>query len=385
MASADLPPPALIEDPDGLQSLIARMAGAPRVALDTESNSLHAYQEQVCLMQFSLPEGDFVLDPLAVRDLGALGAVLADPGIEKIFHAAEYDLICLQRDFGFQLTNLFDTMVAARTLGWKKLGLANILEERFGVTLNKRFQRADWAKRPLTPEHLAYARLDTHYLIALRDELVAELAAAECWEEAREEFERVSVARNGEAAPGGSDPHGFWRITGARELHPPQLAVLRELFHYRDHMARKLNRPVFKVMGDGTLLSVAKALPASRRALKEVPGMTEGQMRRHERGLLEAVRKGKSAPPPRFPRAERIADDVLARYEALRTWRKGRATKRGVESDVIVPREVLWELARRAPSTLDDLAQVPGLMPYRRAMYGEEILAVLIPPLENGD
>ena len=263
MSTPTLPPPVLIQDPLGLRRLADLLARSPTIAMDTESNSLYAYQEKVCLIQFSLPAGDFILDSLAVSDLESLRPVLADPGIEKIFHAVEYDLICLRRDFGFELNNLFDTMVAARTLGWKKVGLASILDERYGVTMNKRFQRADWGRRPLTPEQLAYARLDTHFLIPLRNELKAELQAAGHWEEAHEEFERVTLAINGpspsghlpgssspsrgagsstagptEAQPMGigpaASPQGFWRIAGVRDLKPQQQAVLRELYLYRD-------------------------------------------------------------------------------------------------------------------------------------------------------
>ena len=378
MSMPALPPPVLIQDPLGLRRLADLLARSPTIAMDTESNSLYAYQEKVCLIQISLPAGDFILDSLAVSDLESLRPVLTDPGIEKIFHAVEYDLICLRRDFGFELNNLFDTMVAARTLGWKKVGLASILEERYGVTMNKRFQRADWGRRPLTPEQLAYARLDTHFLIPLRNELKAELLAAGRWEEAREEFERATLAIISLSLPGATyGPQGFWRIAGARDLKPQQQAVLRELYLYRDAIARRLNRPPFKVIGDLTLLGVAQDLPSTGAKLKELPGMTPGQLHRHQQGILSAVHKGKTASPPKLPRTDRVSDEVLARYDALHAWRKKRAAIRGVESDVILPREVLWELARRAPRASQDLLAVPGLMPWRRETYGEEILAVL--------
>ncbi|MBI4770961.1 MAG: HRDC domain-containing protein [Chloroflexi bacterium] len=379
-----LPPPVLIKTPTDLQKLAARLERQEIIAVDTESNSLHAYQEKVCLLQFGLPGPnsageDLVLDALAVRDLSILAGVFASPKIEKIFHAAEYDLICLKRDFGFEFSNVFDTMVAARTLGWRKVGLASILEQHFGVIVNKRFQRADWGRRPLSPEQLAYARLDTHYLIPLRDQMRAELVAADRWEEACEEFERLAHADNIADAAGGYDSRGFWRINGARDLTPRELAVLRELYNYRDDLARRMDRPPFKVMGDKTLMEIARRLPLTAQKLKDVHGMTPGQLRRHQRGILDAVRRGNQAPPPHPPRVERLPDEVLARYEALHAWRKKCAARRQVESDVIVPRDVLWELARRAPRTLQELTHIPGLMPWRRERYGPEILRVLNP------
>jgi len=215
--------PALIADPTGLTSLVHDLARARVVAVDTESNSLFAYRERVCLIQFSTASGDYLVDPLGFSDLSALAPLFANPRQQKVFHAAEYDILCLKRDYGFEFAAIFDTMIAARTLGWPQLGLAAILEGRFGVKMNKKFQRANWGQRPLTPEQLDYARLDTRYLIPLRDILSAELAAAHRMEEAGEEFSRL--ARLGARSDAnGYGPPGFWRINGARELAPRQAA-----------------------------------------------------------------------------------------------------------------------------------------------------------------
>src|SRR5713226_3766848 len=191
MIDAVLPPPVLVAAPDRLAHLVDSLGREPAVGVDTESNSLFAYRERVCLIQFSTPNQDYILDPLALADLSALRPLFASPAQQKIFHAAEYDLICLKRDYDFKFANVFDTMVAARTLGWPRLGLAAILQERFGVTMNKRFQRANWGARPLTDDLLDYARLDTHYLAPLQTMLAADLAAAGRGEEAQEEFERL--------------------------------------------------------------------------------------------------------------------------------------------------------------------------------------------------
>ena len=164
MCASSLPPPILVADEDSLDRLVRDLASHPVVAVDTESNSLHAYRERVCLIQFSTPAADFIVDPIRLPDLSPLAPFFANPSQQKVFHAAEYDLICLRRDYQFEFTNIFDTMSAARTLGWPQVGLAAILDTHFGVKLNKKYQRADWRRRPLTPEQLDYARLDTHYL-----------------------------------------------------------------------------------------------------------------------------------------------------------------------------------------------------------------------------
>jgi len=164
-----------ITQPAALEKLARRLARHSILGVDTESNSLFAYREQVCLIQFSTSDEDALVDPLALDDLSPLADIFASPKIEKIFHAAEYDLICLKRDFGFSFANLFDTMVAARILGWEEIGLGSILKAEFDVQLDKRFQRANWGKRPLAAELINYASRDTHYLIPLRDRLWSDL------------------------------------------------------------------------------------------------------------------------------------------------------------------------------------------------------------------
>jgi ribonuclease D len=376
MSAPALPPPVLIADEDGLDQLVRALASLPVVAVDTESNSLHAYRERVCLIQFSTPDADYIVDPIRLPDLSPLAPFFANPDQQKVFHAAEYDLLCLRREYGFTFSHIFDTMSAARTLGWPQVGLAAILGTHFGVTLNKKYQRADWKRRPLAPEQLDYARLDTHYLVALRDKQLDALTEAGRWPEAQEEFERLARLRRDpdNASP---DPAAFWRVTGARDLTPAQAAILQALFVYREQQAERLDRPPFKVMGEATLLELARRAPRDAAGLQGLPGMTPEQTQRYAHGLLEAIQRGLAAPGQRAPQAEREPVDVQDRYDRLHTWRKERARKRGVESDVILPRTALWDLARRPPRTRSELAEIADFGPWRRDTYGDEILALL--------
>lgn len=371
-----LPPPTLIADEASLGRLVQELSRHPIVAVDTESNSLHAYRERVCLIQFSTPGDDFILDPIKVKDLQPLAPLFANPAQQKVFHAAEYDIICLRRDYQFDFRNLFDTMSGARSLGWPQVGLAAILETRFGVTMNKKYQRADWGRRPLTSEQLDYARLDTHFLLGLRDLQLQALTDGGHWPEAEEEFERIASLRGDGEAPSAPSA-AFWRVKGARDLAPAQAAVLQELFAYRDEQARRIDRPLFMVMGDATLLELARRAPRRSEDLAAVPGMTPDQIRRHGPAVLRAIKQGLRAPAPRPPQVEREPDEVRDRYDRLHTWRKERARKRGVESDVILPRRALIDLARRPPRTEEDLSHITDLGPWRRGTYGQEILALL--------
>jgi ribonuclease D len=376
VSNVPLPPPILVADDGALGRLVGELAACPVVAVDTESNSLHAYRERVCLIQFSTPDADYILDPIGLPVLNALAPFFANPDQQKVFHAAEYDLICLRRDFRFEFANIFDTMSAARTLAWPQVGLASILDSRFGVTMNKKYQRSDWKRRPLTPEQLDYARLDTHYLVALRDSQLDALTESGRWAEAHEEFERLARLR-GDADNAAPETAAFWRVKGARDLAPAQAAVLQALFVYREQQAERLDRPPFKVMGEATLMELARRVPRRAEDLQGVPGMTPDQIQRYGSGVLQAIRQGIDAPPQRAPQADREPDDVQDRYDRLHTWRKNRARARGVESDVILPRTALWDLARRPPRTHGELAHIADFGPWRRETYGDEILALL--------
>jgi ribonuclease D len=368
----------LVTDEQSLDQLASTLALAPVVAVDTESNSLHAYRERVCLIQISTLVADYIVDPIALPDLRALAPVFANPDQQKILHAAENDLVCLRRDFQFEFANVFDTMTAARTLGWPQVGLAAILNTQFGVTMDKKYQRSDWGRRPLSSEQLEYARLDTHYLAALRDKQFDELTSSGRWPEAHEEFQRLARGRDeGDAV--GSAPPAFWRVKGARDLLPQQAALLDLLFTYREREAERLDRPPFKVMAEASLMELTRRAPRRQEELRGVPGMSPDQVRRHGEALLHAIEQGLQAPAQYPPREAREPEEVRDRYDRLHTWRKDRARARGVESDVIVPRTTLQDLARRAPRTHDELATIKDFGPWRRGAYGDEILALLTP------
>ena len=374
MNSTQLKPPTLVADADSLRSMVKSLTPQPLVAVDTESNSMYAYRERVCLIQFSIPEIDFLVDPLAFPGLSELGPLFSDPKIEKIFHGAEYDIMCLKRDFGFTFHNLFDTRIASRTLGRKRSGLRDLIAAEFEVEIDKRYQRSNWGKRPLPDKWLDYARLDTYYLIPLRHRLYSALQEAGRLEEALEASEYITRIQPHE---NGFDPNGFWRIRNARDLSPRQLALLRRLYILRDSQARRMDRPAFKVMGDRTLHDLAAAAPDRIKNLNDIHGMTAGQIRRFGEGILEALRLGQEDPLPHRPRGNHTDDEVLARYEALHEWRKRTARSHKVDSDIILPREILMDIAKSAPRSLKALHSVMSPLTWRANRYGEMILRVL--------
>ena len=349
------------------------------LAVDTESNSLYVYREQVCLVQFSTGTEDYLVDPLAIRDLSPLRGIFSDDGIVKVFHAAEYDLICLKRDYGFEFRSIFDTMIAARTLGRSRLSLANLLEDEFGIRLDKRYQRANWGKRPLSPEMLAYARQDTHYLIPLRERMTSALEKQERLPLAEEDFRRMCQVcppqapnHNGDLPP---------RLGGIKDLTRQQEAVLWELFRYREKTAQEANLPPFRIYTNQALINLAVACPEDEKELAAVRDISPRQARRHAGGLIRAVRRGMQGEAPKKSHDHKPRPDErhMARLEALRQWRKNAGRQLGVESDVVMPREVMEAIAERNPSNLEQLQEAMQSIPWRFQRFGREIMEVLNP------
>lgn len=369
--------PALITYPADLENLVETLRHEPILAVDTESNSLYAYREQVCLIQFSTCRHDHLIDPLVLNDLSPLAPLFNDPTIEKVFHAAEYDLQCLKRDFGFSFSNLFDTMVAARVLGRKEVGLGALLKTEFDIRQDKRNQRANWGQRPLPPELLDYACMDTHYLIPLRNRLREQLAQCDLLPLAYEDFNRQSAIKINESDTLESKPVDPWRISGAHDLKPQQAAVLLEICRYRDQEARSLNRPLFKVINDSTLFAIASKSPRNLEELKQLPGMSAWQLKHHGYRLLAAVRRGLKARPEYPPRFSRSNDGLIKRLDALRNWRKKIARKMGVASDVVLPRDLMLSVAERNPHDLKELTEILSETPWRLNHFGDQILEAL--------
>ncbi len=369
------PPAAYIEHDKDLKKLAKALQNEPLLAIDTESNSMYAYQERVCLVQLSTRTADYIIDPLRIADMSPLGPLLTNPKIEKVFHAAEYDLMCLKRDYGFTVVNMFDTMIAARICGVKALGLNRLLAEYCGVEADKSHQRDDWGQRPISEEGLLYAQMDTHYLSELRDKLMAQLVEAGRLEEAKETFLEASDVTPPEHV---FDPEGYWKMAIPAALNRRQCAILRELYLVRENIAQERDCPPFKVFMDKMLLAIAEASPRSMHELERVRGLPVVVARRYSQELLQAVDKGKRSQIPNRPRRAPDVDPLVAeRFTALRDWRRERAEARGVESDVIISKDALWGLAFKAPLSVAEMRDISGLGPWRLATYGDELVLLI--------
>jgi ribonuclease D len=370
MTLDSLAEPVLVQSTKDFIKLVKDLNQQARLAVDTESNSLHAYRERVCLIQFSTPEQDYVLDPLALDELGPLASVFSNPQIEKIFHASEYDLICLRRDYGFGFLNIFDTMQAGRILGRKLAGLDRLLEDKFGLKINKRFQKADWAVRPLSRDLLLYARLDTHYLIPLRDILKVELEEKGLWQLAQEDFQAACI-------PNGQKPRvdapAWAHFSARRDITPRDLTVLNELLACRERIAERLDRPPFKVLDTDSLVEIAKSRPSKLEELAET-GLTSRQIQLWGEQILETVVRGMKSPLVERMPLQHPDDEYLKRLDKLKNWRKKAAAEMEVESDIVLPRPLLLALAESGPGEMDSIMRSS---PWRLEHFGSQILRVL--------
>jgi ribonuclease D len=374
-----LPQPVIVRTQrDMLQAadrLRRELAHLPRLAVDTESNSMYAYRERVCLIQLSTAASDYIIDPITGAHPQPLGDLFADPAIEKVFHAAEYDLMCMKREFGFSFQNLFDTMMAARICGLKQHGLGALLGEFFGVVVDKSHQRDNWGTRPLPKDSLRYAQMDTHFLLPLRARFGQMLAEMSREDDAREAFQYLEQVQPPDRT---FDPEGYWKIAYPHQLTRRQTAILRELYLWRDTVAQRSDVPPYRVMVDKALVAIAQAAPRTPNDLHAVSDVGSGLIRRYGGDVLACVERGLRAEPPVKRSLDAPSDPAAAlRYTALRDWRRKRALERGVESDVIIPREALWALAEKSPQSLEEMLEIPGLGLWRRTTYGEEILDVL--------
>ena len=361
------------------------IGGVTELALDTEGASFHRFVDRIYLLQLSTRDRHAVIDPLPIGSPAGLGALLESPHVEVVFHDADYDLRLLQQDYGWHITHIFDTRVAAQLLGYTAFGLAALLERFFDVKLDKKHQRADWSMRPLSADMLDYAAHDTRFLLELKDKMSAELERAGRMAWAREEFGLLEGTRWAEEAPG----QGYLKLKGARDLNRRELAVLRELVPWRDEVAGQLDRATFRVLGNEQLLDIAKTHPSTRDALGTIKGMPRGILDQRGNALLDAVKRGLAVAEsdlPKFPRAARWDrdPDFDARVTALKTARDSAAKRLALDPGVLCSRDRMEAVARRNPLTVEEIGEVTELRRWQASELAEAFVAALDPHRKGG-
>jgi len=367
-----------VDNEEALRDLIAALSDADRVALDTEADSLHHYFEKVCLMQLSLGESHYIVDPLAGLDLSAFLASLARTPL--LLHGGEYDLRMMLGSMHFRpQRGVFDTLPAAQLLGCDQLGLVALADKYLEVTLSKKGQRSDWSRRPLSTEQLSYAIDDTRYLAVLADTMKEELETLGRLSWHREMCERIVQFTQEEKPP--ADPDRVWRIKGCRDLTNRQLAYVRELWHWREREAQAVDLPAFKVIGNQGILDLALWSADSRsRDLRKGPKLPRNCVGSRLSALQKALADARNLPEeklPTQPKSRGIRPEYGPELDAIRAECDRIAAELGIESSLIAPRKTLETLSLQKPATLDDVKQTGNLMSWQTELIGPAILSIL--------
>ncbi len=354
-----------VSQPTALELLIRRIYAAKRVAVDTEADSLHNYFEKVCLIQLSLGDEHYLVDPLCGLELSGFLEALAEKPL--IFHGGDYDLRMLRNSLGFRPRGeIFDTMIAAQLLGVEEIGLAALIKRYFDVTIGKVGQKSDWSRRPLSEKQLRYAINDTRFLGQLAERLAVELK-----ERGRidwhEESCRAMIAATGRDRE--RNPDEAWRIKGAGRLTRRQLAYLQELWRWRDEHARRANVPSFKIFGNQQILDLIQWTESHpgvslRQGPKLPRNIRDALLRTLEEAIMRAAGMDQAQwPEPRkFERNDAPTADFVARLDALRGECARIASELQIAAPTLAPRAALEAIVRTQPRTVDEIMKNAGLL-----------------------
>lgn len=369
----------LITTPQALAVFLERVAREEVIALDTEASSFHRFKESVCLIQISTRDKTFLIDPLAIADLAPVGKLLAQPSMEVVIHDADYDLRILAKHHGIRVENVFDTLVAAELLNEPEIGLAALLGKYQGIQVDKKFQKADWSKRPLPQPMLDYAAGDTSHLILIRDILKEKLKEKGRWAWAEEEFALLTDAPFNAVV---NDEPPFLRMKGAKLLKAAQLAILREVHAWRDSVAEQQDRAPFMILGNDILLSLATDPPETVGDIAARRGVNERLLEKHGRRILAAVKKGQDMPKEQWPRLERPKrwdrdNDYEERLKRLKVARDVLMQQYDLRPGIVAANQMLADIARTLPGDKASLAALPGIRRYQVEHFGEALLKVL--------
>ena len=345
------------------------------IAIDTESNSRHRYPERVCLVQVATKSKVYLIDTLAVNDMKPIGEVLADETVAKVIQGAEYDIRCLDREWGFRVRNLFDTSIAARFVGMKGYGLSVLTEVLVGVHIPKdaRIQKSDWSHRPLSQEALSYAATDVWYLLSIQKALESRLRTLARSPWVSEECARLEEIRY--VAP--DLETAFLSLKGSRRLDGQGKAILKRLFMLREAEARRRNLPPYYVLPHETLVHLASNPAAD---LAQLPSLSRQVDSRFGRLLRATLHEGLADPPISNPirySVQRVTLVEIERLQVLKKWRANLGSQMCLDPALLWPMASLERLAK-APLTLGAELQSPEVRQWQREQFATSLGASLV-------
>ena len=368
----------IIDTRSGLEAAVRSLDGERCIAFDLEADSMYHFQEKVCLLQMATRTLNVVIDPLEVKDLSSLRPVFKSSSIQKIFHGADYDVRSLYRDFGIEINNLFDTELASRFVGIRETGLEAVLQARFDIRLDKKFQKKDWSRRPLPREMIEYAASDSVHLIPLARALQTELTDKGRLDWVTEECDILSRVR----PPDPDSGPMFLRVRGAGKLSPRSLAALEAMLEYRQDVAKKKDRPLFKVFSNRSLLKIAARMPRNLKQLVELNVWSPKQVNMYGTCCIACIHQALKMSVNELPvyprtRAPRVSARVPQRIEALKRWRESQAEQLDLDPALICNNALIGEIASKHPKSKSDLLSIEPMKNWQRREFGQNILDVL--------
>ncbi len=367
-----------IETRTELENIAALFETEDIVAVDLEADSMFHFKEKVCLIQMASKNHTAVIDPLQIDDLSSLKPLFANTDIRKIFHGSDYDVRSLHRDYGIEIKNLFDTELASRFIGVPETGLSSVLQKRFGVQLDKSYQKKDWSKRPLPIEMLDYGISDVAYLLQLADILDSELEEKKRTTWVSEECELLSRVR----VPELNGAPLFLKIKGAGRLDRRALCTLEYLLEMRQKIAEKKDKPLFKIFSNSSLLTLAKERPLSLQGLSRTKAMSSKQISYFGTGMIEKIEMAQATPEkdlPIYPRKRKpaIRPEIPGITQKIKDWRDKIAIELELDPPILFNKALLTAIAVRKPRALIDLDDIAGLKKWQKNEFGDGIIQLL--------
>ena len=368
----------IIDTFDALENLVETIENENTIGVDLEADSMYHFKEKVCLIQMATRGINVVIDPLMIKDLSPLKPLFKNTDIQKIFHGADYDVRSLYRDFRITINNLFDTELASRFLGYSETSLEAVLKNKFEVSLDKKYQRKDWSKRPLAQDMISYAAKDVRYLLPLAESLSGELENKNRLHWVMEECEYLSKVRPNTS---NTDPL-YLHFKGAGKLDPRSLAVLESLLQYRRTIAQKKDTPLFRIFSSRTLLELAEKKPLNLKKLENIESMSHRQISMYGRRVIQTINDAMQIAPkdlPVYPRKKspRVPLVVAGRVKALKEWRDRQAAELAVDPALICTKSAISTIALQKPRKISDLAATRELKNWQLKEFGHDIVRLM--------
>jgi ribonuclease D len=368
----------LINTKTDLEKITRDLKKEKSIAVDVEADSMYHFKEKVCLIQLAAKKKHVVIDPLHIQDLSSLKSLFSNSDIKKIFHGADFDVRSLYRDFNIKIKNLFDTQIACMFLGIRETSLDAVLKKRFKISLNKKYRKKDWSKRPLPEDMIEYAVNDTIYLIKLAEILEKELKEIDRISWVHEECKILSKVR---PALLNSEPL-FMKFKGAGKLNPKPLAVLEALLQFRLSVAEKKDKPLFKIIGNNSIMKIVKEKPVNKRQLAEIKALSQKQIDMYGDAIVKAVNNSlmlSATALPVYPlrKAPVLPPEVPLRAKAIKRWRDSRAKEIGLDPAIICNKTIITSIAIQNPAHLKDLLKIKEMKKWQKKEFGRDIVAIL--------